>query len=417
MNKVLRIRILAALMAMVIGLVAFSAGSSLTVSAKTQAELEQEQKDLLAEANKWASKYESNEASIEEKEAYQKTLQRQINNIEAQMQLIKSQISALNAELKEADEKLSKKEDEIAAREAEIAADFSKLQQRLRAISKSGNMSGLQMLFSTEDYTDYLYKNKIMQRIAENDEALMKSLEAEIAEIHKQMDAIEEERKGVEEKKAEVEKLKAKQQKKADQVDALYAEAEKVIRDLESDSAYYKSQQKKYEKEAAAIDRQIANLIGNANATNTSKYSGSMTWPVPGYYTISSYYGPRWGTIHRGIDITGKYRGEIYNASIYAAADGVVSYVNRSDKWGSTYGYYVIIDHGKDANGNTVASLYAHMNSVAGIQVGQQVTGGKTILGYVGSTGNSTGYHLHFEIRVNGAHTNPIPKYVNPKNG
>ena len=57
------------------------------------------------------------------------------------------------------------------------------------------------------------------------------------------------------------------------------------------------------------------------------------------------------------------------------------------------------------------------MNSVAGIQVGQQVTGGKTVLGYVGSTGNSTGYHLHFEIRVNGAHTNPIPKYVNPKNG
>ena len=415
MNKHRRLRLLSALMATVIGFTLLSAGTS--VAAKTQSELEQEQQDLLAEANKWAGKYEANEATIEEKEAYQKTLERQIANIEAQMNLIKKEIGSLNADLKEADEKLSAKEAEIAAREAEIAADFAKLQQRLRAISKSGNMSGLQMLFSTKDYTDYLYKNKIMQCIAENDEALMEALEAEISKIHEQMDAISAERAEVEEKKADVEKLKAKQQKKADQVDALYEEVEKVIRDLESDSAYYKAQQKKYEKEAAAIDRQIANLIGNANATNTSKYRGSMTWPTPGYYTISSYYGPRWGTIHRGIDITGKYRGEIYNANIYAAADGVVSYINRSDRWGSTYGYYVIIDHGKDENGNTVASLYAHMNSVAGIQVGQQVTGGKTVLGYVGSTGNSTGYHLHFEIRVNGAHTNPIPKYVNPKNG
>ncbi len=409
-------RLLSVMMTAVLLFGAFSFGGTATVSAaKSQSQLEKEQEDLLKEAEKWAAKYEKAEASIEEKEKYLKTLQKQIDNLEYQRTNINNQISKINAELSEADKQLSKKLDAIEAREAEIAEDYEELRKRLRAISKSGNMSGLQMLFSTEDYTDYLYKSKIMERIAKKDQALIDELEEEIAKINAEMEVIEGEKAEIKKKKDEVEVLKTSLTKKINQQDKIYAEAEKVLKDLESDSAYYKKQQQKYEKEAAAIDREIQNMLGNS--TTSSKYSGSMTWPVPGYYTISSYYGPRWGTIHRGIDITGKYKGEIQGAKIYAASSGTVTYINRTDSWGGTYGYYVIIEHGKDSKGRVVSTLYAHMQSVASsLKVGQKVTGGKTVLGYVGTTGNSTGYHLHFEVRLNGAHTNPIPTYVNPSN-
>ena len=415
MNKRNRIvRLLSAVMTVVLLFGIFSIGTA-TVSAKTQSELEKEQEALLKEAAKWAAKYEKAEASIEEKEKYLKTLQKTIDNLEYQRNNINKQINKINDELDAANAELDKKLAAIEEREAAIADDYQALRKRLRAISKSGNMSGLQMLFSTEDYTDYLYKSKIMERIAKKDQALIDALEEEISKINDEMAVIEEEKAVVKEKKKEVEALKTTLNKKISQQDKLYGEAEKVLKDLESDSAYYKKQQQKYEKEAAAIDRQIENMLGNV--TTNSKYSGSMTWPVPGFYKISSYYGPRWGTIHRGIDITGKYRGEIQGAKIYAASDGTVTYINRTDKWGSTYGYYVILEHGKDSKGRVVSTLYAHMESVtSSLKVGQKVTAGKTVIGKVGTTGNSTGYHLHFEVRLNGAHTNPIPTYVNPSN-
>ena len=377
-------------------------------AAKTQKELEAEQEQLLAEAAKWAKKYKNTEATIDEKEKYQRSLQRQIDNIEAQISLLNSQINKTQKELDGKDAELAAKEAEITEREAAISAQFDALCARLRAISKSGNMSALQMLMSTESYTDYLYKSKIMERIAEKDRALMDELEQEIADIHAQMDVVKEERAVFEAKKAELDGLKAEQVKKENAVDKLYEEVQKVIRDLESDSAYYRAKQKAYEKEAAKIDEQIAAMTG----TSSGKYSGSMVWPVPGYYTITSYYGSRWGTIHRGIDISG---GGIRGAKIYAAADGTVKYINRTDSWGGTYGYHVILDNGLNDKGQAISTVYAHMESVAsGLTVGQKVVKGKTVLGYVGTTGNSTGYHLHFEVRVNGQHTNPIPTYVNP---
>lgn len=133
------------------------------------------------------------------------------------------------------------------------------------------------------------------------------------------------------------------------------------------------------------------------------KYTGSFTWPVPRYHTITSYFGRRWGTVHQGLDISGY---NVYGKAVVAADGGRVYAVNSTSKWGtgmfSGYGYAVIIDHG-----NGLKTLYAHCSKVV-VRAGQKVSKGQTIA-YVGSTGYSTGAHLHFEVRVNNTRVNPLP--------
>ena len=150
--------------------------------------------------------------------------------------------------------------------------------------------------------------------------------------------------------------------------------------------------------------------VGTRRGSRTGKYvngdgvaTGSYTWPAPGMRTITSYFGRRWGTVHQGLDISG------YNAKgkpIVAADGGRVYAVNSTSTWGTGifagYGYAVIIDHG-----NGVKTLYAHCSKIA-VKAGQKVTKGQTIA-YIGSTGYSTGAHLHFEVRVNNRRVDPLP--------
>ncbi|MBR6479577.1 MAG: M23 family metallopeptidase [Clostridia bacterium] len=124
---------------------------------------------------------------------------------------------------------------------------------------------------------------------------------------------------------------------------------------------------------------------------------GKLIWPVNGVYTVSSGYGPRWGSFHGGMDISNGIAGY----TIVAAASGTVTVASNGNVG---YGCYVMIDHG-----NGMSTLYGHMlyGSIC-VHVGQYVSGGQP-LGKVGSTGNSTGPHCHFEVRINGTKTNPAP--------
>lgn len=142
-------------------------------------------------------------------------------------------------------------------------------------------------------------------------------------------------------------------------------------------------------------------------ATEPPVSTSRFGWPCPGFYTLTSGFGPRWGTHHSGIDISS---GGITGASVVASMSGTVIYVNSgcthdygkssSCGCGGGYGNYVIVQHS-----NGYSTLYAHMSSVA-VSNGQSVSQGQT-LGYVGSTGFSTGAHLHFEVRVNGNRVDP----------
>lgn len=144
----------------------------------------------------------------------------------------------------------------------------------------------------------------------------------------------------------------------------------------------------------------VPHVLEHYAATETSA-STNVLWPVPGHTNITSGFGSRWGTTHKGLDISD---GSVNGAPIVAATDGVVIQASFGVA-GSGYGGYgncVAID-----NGNGVITLYAHMSRIACAR-GQTVTAG-TLIGYVGTTGDSTGPHLHFEIRLNGTAVDPLP--------
>ena len=136
----------------------------------------------------------------------------------------------------------------------------------------------------------------------------------------------------------------------------------------------------------------------------------SMYWPVPTVRALSSFFGDRWGRMHRGVDIANGSI-PIYGQNIVAAADGTVIYANSISTWGGGYGYYCMVDHGRDSKGRQVVTLYAHC-SVMYARVGQKVVGGQTVLAKAGNTGNVTGPHLHFEVRLNGTAVDPLKGYI-----
>lgn len=129
--------------------------------------------------------------------------------------------------------------------------------------------------------------------------------------------------------------------------------------------------------------------------TNTGTSTGSFIWPLPHTHNLTSYFEWRWGRMHQGIDIAG---GGDYGQPIIAADGGTVTFAGND---GGGYGNYVMIDHG-----NGYMTVYGHASSLA-VSTGEYVSQGQTIA-YVGSTGNSTGPHLHFEIRENGVQINPL---------
>ena len=210
--------------------------------------------------------------------------------------------------------------------------------------------------------------------------------------------------------------LKKTSDSKKRQLDTLYSAAQTEVNKLQNTVSSYSDQLKKKQAEIEAADAAIRELI---TGTGTSgKYNQNMMyWPVPTVRAISSKFGPRWGTKHKGIDVANGPI-PIYGENIVAAADGTVIAVNKTSSWGydwsAGYGYCLIIDHGKDSRGRIVSTMYAHCSKVFAY-VGQKVKGGKTVIAQAGATGNVTGPHLHFEVRLNGVQVDPLDGYVSPR--
>ena len=200
----------------------------------------------------------------------------------------------------------------------------------------------------------------------------------------------------VEEKRAEIESEKLKLSSKKEELDEQKAEADALLSQIAADKAVLQQEQVKIDKEMQkareALDAIIARKTAESDEAN--HVPGAWRWPAPGYKRISSKFGWRsWSnSYHKGIDIAAPM-----GANIIASKGGKV--VTSSFDAGG-YGNYVIIDHG-----GGYMTVYGHLRSRA-VSVGQQVNGGQSI-GACGSTGRSTGPHLHFEIRVNGVAQNP----------
>lgn len=205
----------------------------------------------------------------------------------------------------------------------------------------------------------------------------------------------------LENRKAELEQKRADAQTLMNQIAASESEYAKKAKEIAESEAQVNKQLKDAEKKYAA---ELAELERQRNAA-VNLTSGNWYWPLPGRYKLSSLFGGRIDPIngrrdnHTGTDIPAPG-----GTPIYAAQDGIVTTVNKN-KNASTYGYYCIINHG-----GGYATLYAHQNQVPIVSEGQSVKKGQ-LIGYVGSTGRSTGNHLHFELRVNGVRNDVIKLY------
>ena len=326
----------------------------------------------------------------------------QIRNVQKQIDLLDKQVEDLDAQIKSKNATIADLETQVAANEKEAATVRKMLGERLNAIMKRGNFSTLQLLMNMDNYADYLVRAKLMEKVSEHDQKSIEELEKRLAEITDTEKKVQDEKAAVEAKKQEVETLRASSTGKKKELNTLYTAANAAYK---QDAAEVEALNKELEKTDADIKKLLASLNSSGSYVATS-----MFWPVPTVRALSSYFGTRWGRAHRGVDIANGSI-PIYGQNIVAAADGTVIYANSTSTWGGGYGYYCMVDHGRDSKGRQVVTLYAHC-SVMYARVGQKVVGGQTVLAKAGNTGNVTGPHLHFEVRLNGTAVDPLKGYI-----
>lgn len=393
-----------------------SAATTVSVHAASRSELEAQLEALKAKEKQIKNNLSAASSDLSASKERKELLDQQIDNATQQIELLAAQLEAVNKSIEEKNAQIAAAEAEIKANEDAIAETHRQLGLRLRAIAKTGNLSAIQRLLNTDNYTDYLLKSKAAQCIADRDQQTMDELEAALEDIRAQKEELEAQKAVIQEEQAEVKRLKAVSDNKKKELDTLYDAAQSEVRKLQNQVSSYNSQLKDTQKKMEEADKAIEALINSTTSTGT--YNGKlMYWPVPTVRNISSHFGPRWGTMHRGLDIS-EGAVPIYGQNIVAAADGTVIAVNSTSRYGTGwsygYGYCLIIDHGRDSQGRTIHTMYAHCSKIM-VKVGQKVTGGKTVIAQAGNTGDVTGPHLHFEVRVDNVRVNPYPNYVNPK--
>lgn len=353
-------------------------------AAKTAEELREE----LDQAKKDSNKLKSEIAELEKQNApYQEkkaALQKQINATQKEIDLYQEQIDALDADI----QKYQKEIDDI---NAEIDSNLAVFSERLVVLYTTGSFTSLEVLLSAKDFGEYLEKIQFTKALSDNDNRLLKTLSEDMAEVEEKKSVIDKNKEDI------VDAQKAIQEKQKE-LDAQYTEVNTIVKNNESEIADLQDDYEALIDEQQKIQESLNEVTGNLVGT------GNFIWPVPGYYKLSSKYGYRWHPVygkwrlHTGIDISSS---GIYGAKIVAADDGVVSLSG----WNGGYGNCVVIKHN-----NGYSTLYAHMKSASPLRKGQSVRKGDTV-GYVGSTGTSTGPHLHFEIMYNGNYQNPMNWY------
>lgn len=315
----------------------------------------------------------------------------QSEQLNREIDIVQTEIYEIDTIIEEADAEIKTKEDEIAEYEKNIEEQDASFKQVLRSMDETSALSYLELLLSSKSFSEFMINLETIHEITQHD-----------------MDAIDEMielKNGVEAAKAVVETKKAEQEEAreiaADKEDTLQGkleEKEALSAALDADIEKYK---KVYEA-ARAEEEKLKNSVVpelSKSTTPTVKYTGGkFCWPAPSYTRISSPYGYRIHPIyktkkfHSGVDMAAPG-----GTNILAAEGGTVIRAT----WNGGYGNCVIIDHG-----NGVSTLYGHAKKLL-VTKGQKVTRGQ-VIALVGTTGNSTGNHLHFEVLLNGKTTDPM---------
>ena len=363
--------------------------------------------ELQAKENEYQAALDKTASDIKNKKAYSDTLVSQIEVLSKQISTYHSQISELSTSIAE-------KQAVINTAKKKISKQMDYLKGRVRAIYMAGETSDLDIILGAKDFSDFIDKCDMVERLSQSDKEV-------ISTVQTQLNKVRDEKKLLVSDRADLEEAQGELQGKQDKLTALLEKNEKILSSLYGDQSDAKSKLRNLELQEKEIQGKIDAYLASQNTSNngggnntpqniTVSPSG-FAWPVPGYYYVISPFNENRGYSHKGIDITG---GGIMGATCVAANGGTVIGSNNScsHNWGKSgscgcgggYGNYVLISH---PGGKT--TMYGHLSSVT-VSTGQSVRKGQTI-GYVGSTGWSTGAHLHYETRLNGIPYNPMSEH------
>ena len=330
----------------------------------------------------------------------------QVELIQGQVLLTEEEINTSQALLDQYDLQIAQKEAEIHTLEQQEEEQYQEFYRQVRWMEETGGTSYLSILFEASSFSEMLDYAMLITDIMDYSNRIIDQLNATQAQLGAARDDLAvgradqaEVQQALEAKKAELEDQRTQAQTLLNQIAASeseYAAEAKKLADSEAQiNKELKEAEKKYQAQLEALAQQ-----NNVNMT-----SGDWYWPLPGRYKISSLFGSRPDPFtgkrdnHTGTDIPAPG-----GTPIYAAKTGIVTTVNKN-KNASSYGYYCIISHGSG-----YATLYAHQNQVPIVQEGQTVSKGQ-VIGYVGTTGRSTGNHLHFELRINSVRNDVLKLY------
>ncbi|HIY39190.1 MAG TPA: peptidoglycan DD-metalloendopeptidase family protein [Candidatus Agathobaculum merdigallinarum] len=330
--------------------------------------------ETIAELTKQADDVQATRAALQKEIDLTK---QEIETVEAYIERLQQQIDVKTTELEAAEDALEEKEEQFA--------------QTVRTTYEQGEISYLEVLLNSSSFSDLLMRMEIVSAIMEDNQKTVDEYTAAKEDIEQKRDDLQQTQ---DEQKDYQENLNYKVE------DLAASEAEQAALQ-ESIEAYKAESEAEYDRissEMQDVSNQIAELSRQAAANGSVPMGdGTLIWPTPSCTVTNSAYGyrvhPIYGTVkfHAGEDIPAGY-----GAEILAAASGTVVTAG----WVSGYGNYTVIDHG-----GGLMTAYGHQSSFA-VSVGDVVTQGQ-VIGYVGSTGNSTGPHLHFEVYVNGATVDP----------
>lgn len=363
-------------------------------------QLENERQQTLDAINGLKDSIKDVQNDINNLKAEKTDIQKYINQLDLQMGNLSAQIGEFEKKIdnKLADIESTKEELE----DAKIACDeqYESMKMRIQYIYENPSESLIEMLFTVDNITDLLNRAGYVASMSDYDRNMMNKLNDTRSEIEMKERTLEAE---LEELKMMQDELEAQKKKVNASINSKKGELSaknNELGDANAEKGDYQKQLKEQERLLNQIEEQIA------KAANPDAYTGSTTgfiWPCPGYTRISSYFGPRpqptagASTNHKGIDLAAPY-----GTAILASASGVVT----TSTYSSSAGNYIVIAHG-----NGTSTVYMHCSSLL-VSVGETVEQGK-VIAKVGSTGYSTGNHLHFGVIKNGSYVNPL-NYVSP---
>lgn len=336
--------------------------------------------------------------------ALESELKEKVSVLQSQISVLKSQISEVQNSIGVKEQEITAKQNEIAQKEQEIADQWDDFKSHMAAMQELRDGGSVAMLRSVNDLYELLTFNEVMQDISVKDTEILDNMKAAKEALVADRTQLVEERTQLQNKKAELDAQNKQMQSKQNELNNSVKEARLSAAEAQqaqkNAQAAIESDEMNYE----AVKKEIQKLIAAAAASKPQLSFSGFICPLKSYTRISSEYGWRKNPVtgvnklHAGTDFAAPA-----GTPIYAAASGYVQVAGWSS---GGYGNYVIIYHGKMSDGNQYSTLYGHMRSVA-TSAGKYVKQGE-IIGYVGSTGNSTGNHLHLEVWKGGSKANAV---------